>query len=130
MLKRCIHRHSLYAVSTSDSVSGPGYTFFSSNSFSTLDYILTDSSLVGQGSSCGVHQHHPLNLSDHLPVSIVIAFKTSTLPPLPVPTKSINWTRAIENRDIDYFAAEVSSVIWPFIDTSHQGIQELEWEIT
>ena len=63
-------------------------------------------------------------------MSIVIALKTSTLPPLPVPTKSINWTRAIENRDIDYFAAEVSSLIRPFIDTSCQGIQELEWEIT
>ena len=48
LLMNCIHRHSLYSVSTSDFVSGPDYTFFSSNSCSTVDYILTESSLVGQ----------------------------------------------------------------------------------
>ena len=47
LLHHCIHRHNLYSVSTStNNVSGPNYTFFSSTSHSTVDYILTESSLV------------------------------------------------------------------------------------
>ena len=68
LLQNCIHRHSLFAVSTSDIASGPHYTFFSSNSHSTVNYILAESFLVSQVLSYLLHQHHPLNLSDHLPI--------------------------------------------------------------
>ena len=100
LLHHCIHRHNLYSVSTStNNVSGPNYTFFSSTSHSTVDYILTESSLVGQVTSCQVHEHHPLNLSDHLPVSMVIMLHTSVPPPPAKTVKPINWSKAVENGD-------------------------------
>ena len=90
LLHNCIHRHNLYSVSTSNIVSGPDYTFFSSTTHSMVDYILTESSLVGQVISCLVHQHHPLNLSDHLPISMTI---TSVSLRSSVRTRPINWAR-------------------------------------
>ena len=65
-----IHQHDLYVASIDEGVQGPGYTFFFSSANSMVDYIMIQSSLAFALSSCRVHDHHPLNVSDHLPVSV------------------------------------------------------------
>ena len=95
-----------------------------------MNYILTESSLVGQVISCLVHQHHPLNLSDHLPISMTIALHTSASLRSSVRTRPINWARAVENGDVHGFAEQVAPLTSPFVHATHQSIHELQWEIT
>ena len=130
LLHNCIHRHSLYSVSTSNTVSGPKYTFFSSTSHSTVDYILTESSLADKVTSCYVHQHNPLNLSDHLLISMEMILHTSVSPPPTVLIRPINWARAIENGAVHGFAEQVSSLTSPFVSATNQSVNELQLEIT
>ena len=129
LVHNCIHRHNLYSVSTSNIASGPNYTFFSSTLHSMVDYILTESSLAGQVASCSVHQHHPLNLSDHLPISVEITLHTRISPPPTVASRPINWAQAIENGDVHGFAEQVSSLTSPFVHATNQSVNELQWEI-
>ena len=78
----------------------PDHTFFSSNSRTTVDYILVESSLVSQVASCQVHQHHPLNFSDHLPISMTLKLDPKMSPPPIEMPRPINWARAVENDDV------------------------------
>ena len=97
-----IHQHDLYVASTDEEVQDPGYTFFSGSANSMVDYIMIQSSLAFDLSSCRVHDHHPLNLSDHLPVSISLTSAIETHEsdqPLP---QGVNWFRAVE-RGILFF---------------------------
>ena len=65
-----IQNHSLFVASTSSFSNGPNYTFFFGANRTTVDYIITDASLASTMCECRVHSHHPLNLSDHLPITI------------------------------------------------------------
>lgn len=95
-----------------------------------VDYILVESYLVSQVPFCQVHQHHPLNLSDHLPISMTLKPDPKmSPPPIEIP-RPINWAHAVENDDVCGFAQEVSLLVSPFIYTIHQSVSELQWEIT
>ena len=79
LVHECIHRHGLYAYCNSCYAFGPKYTFFSDRVNTIINYILIESSVASQVVSCRVHEHHPLNLSDHLPIS--------ELKPISLPTQ-------------------------------------------
>lgn len=131
LLHTCIHRYNLYTVSTSSTASGPNYTFFSSTTHSMVDFILTEYLLAGQVLSCKIHQHHLLNLSDHLPISVTLALQSFVLPTSSTgTTRSINWARAVEHGDVHVFADQVSQLVSPFIHSEHQTVSELQGEIT
>ena len=72
------HPVSLFVHSPSSLSKGPSHTFFSCINKSTVDYIITDMSLAPVLSECQVHCHHPLNLSDHLPISLSLQLSSST----------------------------------------------------
>ena len=74
-----LEHHSLYIVSQSSISNGPNYTFFRDSCHSTIDYIIASSAIAGYTLNCFVHPHHPLNLSDHLPISISL---DCTTPPV------------------------------------------------
>ena len=65
-----IDAHSLYIVSQSSVCGVLNYTFFSSSCCSTLDYIIANSFIASEFLSCRIYPLHPLNLSDHLAISI------------------------------------------------------------
>ena len=45
--------------------------------FTTVEYCLIDHSLAYATSYCKVHEEHPLNLSDHLPISLSLSLDLS-----------------------------------------------------
>ncbi len=130
LLQDFVHLHNLFVVSLSSVVSGPQYTFFSGNSQTMVDYILLESSNASQVKGCHVHQHHPLNLSDHLPVSVSLELNSMANPTPTNHPKAVNWSLAIERGDVHAYAQEISSVISPLLHTSHQSISELYDEVT
>ena len=129
LVHECIHRHGLYAYSKSCYASGPKYTFFSGRVNTTIDYILIESSVASQVVSCRVHEYHPLNLSDHLPISMVFRAETKLPSHTETTTDPINWALAIQRGDTSAYSQEVSSIVSPFLSTSHHNVEDLHWEI-
>ncbi len=70
LLREMMSRNDLFPVSLSQLASGPSYTFFSGDKRTTVDYCLLDCGASHLVSDCSILDHHPLNLSDHLPVTI------------------------------------------------------------
>ena len=69
LLSDIFQNDSLFVASNANLSNGPNYTFFSSANRTTVNYIITDASLASTVCECHVHSHHPLNLSDHLPIT-------------------------------------------------------------
>ena len=102
------------------------YTYFSSISCTMVDYIMIQSSLAFHSRACRIHNHHPLNLCDHLPVSLTIQMCTdSCASNQPNSTPNINWSRAVERGDIQLYVRAVSSIVSPLLSVPHQSIAEL-----
>ena len=93
------------------------------------DYIMIQPSLAFDLSSCRVHDHHPLNLSDHLPVSISLTSAIETHESDQPQPRGINWFRAVERGDIVFYSSAVSTIVSPLILNSHQSESELNDEI-
>ena len=129
LLDNLVDCHSLFIASQSSTVSGPSYTYFSDTCQSVLDYIITSSSLAGCTNNCFVHPVHPLNMSDHLPQSIVLHLCHLPFSTPPSLKARINWDHAVANGDISLYADAVSLVIEPLLQTSGHSIAELNQEI-
>jgi len=117
----CLHRHQLFPFSSSCYASGPKYTFFSNSVHTMVDYVLTDSSVTCLIDSCYVHEHHPLNLSDHLPISVILQAVTTKAPHTEIKPCQINWALAVQRNDIHAYA---------FLETCPDNVNDLHWEIT
>ena len=66
MMEKC----NLSAVSLGSMASGPGYTYLSGESQTTVDYILMDVEAASMMWSCITHHMDHLNTSDHLPLTV------------------------------------------------------------
>ena len=128
-LSDIIQNHSLFVASTSSLSNGP-----TTHSFLVLiEPQLIISSLMLHlhqlCAECHVHSHHPLNLSDHLPITISLQLSSFLESPSPPCTK-INWAKSINSVGIQAYVQEISSVITPFlastpvvsVHTSHVAI--------
>ena len=121
LLSDIIQNHSLFVASTSSLSNGPKYTFFSGANRTTVDYIITDASLASTMCECLVHSHHPLNLSDHLPITI--SLQLSSFLESPPPCTNINWAKSINSVGILAYVQEISSVITPFLASTPYQFQ-------
>ena len=86
-------RTNLFAASLCSISSGPSYTYFSGAHHTTVDYCLLDNHDAHILQDCVTLDHHPLNLSDHLPVSTCLDL-TSLVQNKPLRNPKINWKRA------------------------------------
>ena len=68
LLHGVLERCGLNAVSLGSLASGPGYTYCSGSTRTTIDYILMDVSFKSMLQSCQTLQMDDLNTSDHLPI--------------------------------------------------------------
>ena len=123
-----VDRNHLYPVSCSNITSGPNYTYFSGSSKSTVDYIFLDAAFSSNVQSCEIRNHHPLNLSDHLPITLTISseFETKLFPSSPA---AVNWSKAILDGSVKFYASRVHSEISPLLDISPISVGDLDREI-
>ena len=125
-----ISAHDLCVISQSRLCQGPNYTYFSTNCSSTLDYIICDISLTDNLINCFTHTTHPLNLSDHFPISLTIDLpstaSTSSQPELPQRT---NWHNAVNSGVISQYQDAVSLATRPLLCVEGQSIDEVNNEI-
>ena len=93
--------------------SGPSYTYFNSEHRTTVDYCLLDSNAAHMLQECTTLDHHPLNLSDNLPISanldlISLLQIRSTTPP------KINWKKATLDSSIITYQQRVNTELSHF----------------
>ena len=77
LVKEWADRCQLYAASMSTFSGGPGYTYFSGEKTTTVDYIFVDPGTAQSVEKCYTHDMHGLNTSDHLPISAVLSLPTT-----------------------------------------------------
>lgn len=101
----------LYAVSLSEVAQGPNFTFSNGVHETTVDYSFIDSYMTSNVTKCSILPKNPLNLSDHLPVTLSLGLT-------PVGSQSgnagvprVNWNRAIKDGSIETYAESVNVYI-------------------
>ena len=102
--KDLIDSHSLYVPSLSHLATGPVDTFSSGPNSTTLDYIIGNFATSTVMVACTVEEEHPLNTSDHLPIS---KLKLSLLTTVSTASNHIalDWTSAIRDGCISQYAS-------------------------
>ena len=110
LLQVFIERNNLYNVSLCNT-SCPQYTFFTTNSQTMIDFCIVDASLVSYIEDCTILDHHPLNLSDHLPLSASILWKVAMRQLIIKPQKTLNWDRAVNDGSISSYCETVNTLI-------------------
>lgn len=129
LLHDVITHSDLLVPSTSCISTGPRYTFFIGLNRTVVDYILMDASLCSSVEKCFTHQHHDLNFSDHLPISISINADVAKKASIPSQLK-INWVKATENGTLHDYIQDVSAHIRPLVTAEFQTTAELDSQIS
>lgn len=117
--------HSLYIVSQSSIHQGPEYTFFRDSCPSTLDYIVASSFITSTALTCFTHLHHPLNLSDHLPLSISVDLLFLSTILSVSPPQHVYLAHAVESDRISLYEQAIALVIQPLSNIKDQSIENL-----
>ncbi len=78
LLQEVMERCNLSAASLGCMASGPVHTYYSGDTCTTVDYVLTDVEAASLMSSYCTHQMADLNTSDHLPLSVTLMYDAST----------------------------------------------------
>ena len=74
MWNSVISEHNLHSVSLGSLASGPAYTYSSGQSFSIIGFAIANLDALRGIFSCVTLEDHPLNTSDHLPLSFFMEF--------------------------------------------------------
>jgi len=73
LLLQMVCNNDLFITSLSSLSTGPSYTYFKEDTQTITDYIIMDAIHVPMTMDCQIYNHHPLNSSDHLPLSLTIS---------------------------------------------------------
>ena len=128
--KKLIDRHTLYVPSLSQLATGPVYTYSSGPNFTTLDYIIENVASSSAMVSCRVEDEHPLNTSDHLPITSELNLTLLTSTSATPDHAALNWTAAIRDGCVSQYAAETDRGIAPLLKKDYSSTEEIESDIT
>ena len=111
--------------------SGPSYTYFRGDIHTTTDYIISDARHAHLAIRCETHDHHPLNFSDHLPLSLTLSL-TPTANAAPSTTRSqprLHWRAASEEGSVEAYATRVDEIVRPHLGKTYNSISSLDEEV-
>ena len=107
LLADLLHCHNLFPVSCSSIATGPKYTYFSGQTITTVDYILISPELAPSVNFCTTLDHAPLNVSDHLPISISVCTPYTNSLHCEPSHSTISWSKASEDGSIEHYSRQV-----------------------
>ena len=76
--REVLRQRDAFAASLSDITTGSSYTIASGIHKTTLDYFITSENSTPYIESCMVHEKDPLNIFDHLPISLRFSIAKSS----------------------------------------------------
>ena len=130
LLDQFCKRNDLFAATLSTHASGPSYTYFSGSMKSTVDYILLDPQCSLLFENCLTHEDF-LNVSDHLPQSVVVSIDLLVERSQCKESKKINWSGASESDScIVAYQEEVRRILSPFLNKLYDTVEEIDKDIS
>ena len=128
-LSHLMDRCSLFSVTTSNITNGPNYTFFRENCHSLIDLILLTAVDAPCISKSEILDHHDLNNSDHLPVSVTVDWSMETRILPECDKGKVNWKRAVDDGLTFDYSRRVDEFVRPLIDLPFLSMDALNSEI-
>ena len=114
-------------VSLRGCTNSPCYTFFWGDTQTTTDYIITDALCTQLVSNYAIQEHHPLNSSNHLPLSITLNMPTKIA--IPFTPEHLDWKKGLHDTSIALYVSSISDSLRPLIGKEYSDPSELEEEI-
>ena len=124
LVLEAIRNCNLFIASSSCIAKGPGYTFFNTNRKTVVDYILISTSISHSITEFHTHDHHDLNFSDHLPISVLLKAESLSAPALKGNLK-VNWRKSVVDGLIADYAHNVCQDVRPLLSYHFQSLSEL-----
>ena len=128
--KDLIDSHSLYVPSLSHLATGPVNTYSSGSNSTTPDYIIGNFTTSTVMVACRVEEEHPLNTSDHLPISSKLNLSMLTTVSTTPNHIALDWTSAIRDNCISQYASQTDQVVSPLLNKDYSSIEEIEADIS
>lgn len=114
-------------IASSCIAKGPGYTFFNGDRKTIVDYIFLSTSISHAIAECYTHDHHDLNFSDHLPLSVLL--RVEYLSALQESSNlKVNWRKSVDDGLIPAYAQNVSCSVLPLLLHSFQSVSAKQWD--
>ena len=130
MWNSVISEHNLHNVSVGSLASSPLYTYSSGDNFSTIDFAIANLDALRGIFSCVTLEDHPLNTSDHLPLSCFV--ETSHLRneiSSAFPTQPLDWKVGAKYFHTINYANACDNITRPFIGNEYSSIEEIECDL-
>ena len=128
--KDLIDSHSLYVPSLSHLATGPVNTYSSGSNSTTPDYIIGNFTTSTVMVACRVEEEHPLNTSNHLPISSKSSLSMLTTVSTAPNHIALDWTSAIRDNCISQYASQTDKVVSPLLNKDYSSIEEIEADIS
>ncbi len=129
-LKDFIDRNSLFVASLGETASGPVHTYSHGPTQTTIDYVLVNDACSFLTETCFTHEEHPLNTSDHLPVTTTLRIPSDTTSAGTESKERINWKRAQAMGETLVYTRQVDDALAPLIGNTYDDIQQVNEEIS
>ena len=127
LLVEMIYNNDLFITSLSSLSTGPSYTYFKEDTQTITDYIIMDAIHAPLAMDCQIYDHHPLNSSDHLPLSLTISL-APTVSSARVQCR-MNWSAAVKDRLIEAYATAVGEIVRPLLGRAYKSTSSLNDEV-
>ncbi len=126
------HGPSLSICSLSvESISSPVHTYYSNSVSTTVEYVVGNHAISNFLTSCRTIEDHPLNTSDHLPLSINLHLKSPpSAPPSSKCCSPLNWRASVTNGSSVTYANRTDDLVCRLIDKDYSSIDELDLDLS
>ena len=122
-------RNELFISSLSSLSHGPCYTYFQGDTKTTTDYCIIDAVLATAITNSEVLDHHPLNSSDHLPLSLSLTISsTEARSVAPLPARP-NWNKALKDHSISFYQSKVRDLLCPYLCKEYNDPAYLDQDV-
>ena len=119
----------LFVASLSDIAYGPPHTFQSSDTRTTIDYIMLGVSAASLLESCGTLEDDDLNTSDHLLQLVQLEFPCQPNDSPVLGKIRIDWSKVESSCVLHTYHSEISTRVTPFLGCCHDSIDCLNEEV-
>ena len=131
MWNSLIYDYNLYNATVGCLSAGPSYTYASGGHFTMVDYLIMNQDGSRGVSSCSVTEEHPLNTSDHLPVSCSLDIShLRSEPATTFPTSSLDWAKAGRSREVMLlYSKATDDIVRPLMEKDYSCIDDLDQDV-
>ena len=123
-----ICRNDLYISSHNCISSGPSHTYFRKNTTTCTDYVIIDAMHASLVAESYTHELHPLNSSDHLPLSVHLSIPALCNSLTPNSTR-LNCKAACDDGSITAYVVAIEETVRPLLGKSYSQPSSIDEEI-